>query len=132
LINAAGIVDVISAAALVLAVLTALYTLWLPDVSAALAIVPEDDPDDRGPQRTQVSRAMWTKAVPLFLATSVTTLILVPRGLAICIEAVRHIGAWPFDDVKALFLLTLSLLLLLAIVAAVQVANLRLLRRTLG
>ncbi|WP_206073828.1 hypothetical protein [Mesorhizobium sophorae] len=57
--------DAISAASLVLAVLAALYTLWLPDVSAALDIVPEPDRDNRGPQRSQVKLALFTKALPL-------------------------------------------------------------------
>jgi divalent metal cation (Fe/Co/Zn/Cd) transporter len=41
--------DAISAGSLVLGVLAALYTLWLADSDAALAIKPKADKDDRGP-----------------------------------------------------------------------------------
>jgi hypothetical protein len=124
--------DAISAASRGLAVLTALYTLWLPEVSAALGITPKPDPDDRDPQRDQASRAFWTKAVPLALVTSAATLILLPRGIAILVEAWAHGTTWVFDDVKALFVLTLALLLLLAIVAFTQLVGLATMRRKLG
>lgn len=124
--------DAISAASLVLAVLAALYTLWLPDVSAALAITPKDDEDDRGPQRTQVRTALLTKALPLGLATIAATAILLPRGINIVVEAWVHKGNWAFDDVKAFFVLTLSLMLLLAIVSATQLAGLLAKRAAIG
>lgn len=116
--------DAISAASLVLAVLAALYTLWLSDVSAALAIAPKDDQDDRGPQRAQVMLALRAKALPLGLATVASTMILLPRGIGILAEAWAHWREWCFDDVKALFVLTLSLILLLASVSAAQVVGL--------
>jgi hypothetical protein len=124
--------DVISAASLVLAVLAALYTLWLPEVSAALHITPKQDPDDRDPQRQQANRAFWTKAVPLALATSAGTSILLPRGMAILGEAWDQGASGTFDDVKALFILTLALLLLLTIVAIAQLVGLAAMRRKLG
>jgi hypothetical protein len=60
--------DAISAASLVLAVLAALYTLWLPDVTAALDLKPAVDPDDRGPQRAKIVSAILSKALPLAFA----------------------------------------------------------------
>lgn len=116
--------DAISAASLVLAVLAALYTLWLPAVSAALAITPAADKDDRGPQRGQVVSALRTKALPLAGATLAATLILLPRGIAITAEAWMCWQEWGFDDVKAFFVLTLSLMLLLALVSAAQLIGL--------
>lgn len=116
--------DAISAASLVLAVLTALYTLWLGDVNAALALEPKPDRDDRAPQRAQVKSAIFTKAVPLGGATIAAFLILAPRTLAILREVYYHHADWAFDDVKALFVLTDTLLALLAIVAVVQLVAL--------
>jgi hypothetical protein len=124
--------DVISAASLVLAVLAALYTLWLPEVSAALAIAPADDKDDRGPQRKKVKTALLTKALPLGLATGCSTTILLPRGSAIVVEAFMHWRAWAFDDVKAFFILTLALMLLLTTVSLAQIVGLIAKRRLIG
>lgn len=128
----AQLADAISAASLVLAVLAALYTLWLGDVTAALDLKAKPDKDDRAPQRKQVMRALLTKALPLFLATTAGTLILLPRSLAILCEARRHGRAWGFADVKALFVLTEGLLILLGVVALVQFVRLIMKRIALG
>jgi hypothetical protein len=124
--------DVISAAGLVLAVLAALYTLWLGDVNAALSLVAKTDGDDRGPQRVQVRRAIFTKALPLAGASSAAVLILVARALAILGEVYHHHSNWRFDDIKALFVLTIVLLSVLASVAFVQLLSLIAKRRELG
>lgn len=116
--------DAVSAASLVLAVLAALYSLWLGDVNAALAIIPKPDRDDRTPQRKQATAVLLTKALPLMVATVSAALILGPRSVAILGEVYEHHADRPFDDVKALFVLTSALLVVLAIVAAVQTAGL--------
>ena len=116
--------DAISAASLVLAILAALYTLWLPTVTAALDATPASDPDDRGPQRKQVMSALLTKALPLAFATMASTAILLPRGIAILREIWEHHAEWAFNDVKAFFVLTLVLMLLLAAVSFSQLVRL--------
>lgn len=116
--------DAVSAASLVLAVLAALYSLWLGDVNAALAIIPKPDRDDRTPQRKQATAVLLTKALPLLVATVSAALILGSRSVAILGEVYEHHADRPFDDVKALFVLTSALLVVLAIVAAVQTAGL--------
>jgi hypothetical protein len=116
--------DAVSAASLVLAVLAALYSLWLGDVNAALAIIPKPDRDDRTPQRKQATAVLLTKALPLMVATVSAALILGPRSVAILGEVYEHHADRQFDDVKALFVLTSALLGVLAIVAAVQTAGL--------
>ena len=112
--------DAISAASLVLAVLAALYSLWLGEVNAALAITPKPDPDDRAPQLKQATSALCTKALPLMLATISAAIVLAPRSCAILREVYRHHADRPFDDVKALFVLTSALLAILSVVATVQ------------
>ena len=112
--------DAISAASLVLAVLAALYSLWLNEVNAELAITPKPDPDDRGPQLKQATSVLCTKALPLMVATISAAIILAPRSFAILCEAYHHHADQSFDDVKALFLLTSALLAVLGIVATVQ------------
>ncbi|NTE56406.1 hypothetical protein G6M78_15115 [Agrobacterium tumefaciens] len=116
--------DAISAASLVLAVLAALYTLWLPAVTTALDLKPASDPDDRGPQRGKIMSAILTKAMPLSLAAIASISILAPRGAAIIVEIWHHHAEWAFDDVKAMFVLTLALMLLLAIVSVTQLVRL--------
>lgn len=82
--------DAVSAASLVLAVLAALYSLWLGDVNAALAIIPKPDRDDRTPQRKQATAVLLTKALPLLVATVSAALILGSRSVAILGEVYEH------------------------------------------
>lgn len=124
--------DAISAASLVLAVLAALYTLWLPSVTAALEIEPKPDAEDREPQRKQVMDALVYKSAPLCVATAASAIILLPRSKAIVIEIWEHHAVWTYDDVKAFFLLTLSLMLVLALVSLAQLIRLIAKRIELG
>jgi hypothetical protein len=120
----ADLSDAVSAASLVLAVLAALYTLWLPAVSDALGIEPKTDKDDREPQRKQVAMAIRTKAVPLATTTVAASLILLPRGILVVAEAATHWREWSFNDVKALFVLTSVLMVVLASVSVAQLIKL--------
>lgn len=124
--------EAIAAASLVLAVLTALYTLWFNDVSKALGLKPETDPNDRKPQRDQVMHALYSKALPLSIATCSATLILMPRGFLILHNFWDNRATWMFDDVEALFILTLALLILLAFVTVTQLIGLVCQHRKLG
>ena len=121
-----------SAAGLVLAVLAALYTLWLPTVTAAVAIVPERDADNREGQRTEVVSAIFTKALPLAAASVATSIILLPRIFSILRDAVQHHSDWQYDDVKALLMLTYVLLVVLTVVSVVQLLRLIRTRLQLG
>jgi hypothetical protein len=126
------IADAIAAASLVLAILAALYSLWLSDVTAALDLEAKADRDDRTPQRKQVTRALLTKAVPLSLATIAGASILFPRSRAVLRQVDEHWQDWVFDDVKALFVLTEAMLILLTIVAFAQLLRLIFKRISLG
>lgn len=116
--------NAVSAASLVLGVLAALYTLWLPHVVAALDLKPERDPADREPQRRQARMVLLSRATPLFTAGMAATAVLLPRTIGIVAEAARHHDDWRYDDVKAFMVLTWLLLLLLSGVALVQVVGL--------
>lgn len=126
-----GLADAISAASLVLAGLAALYTLWLPEVTAARAIKKEGDPNNRGPQKLKADAALRPKALPLALASGAVVLILVPRGVCIVVEVILHWREWAYDDIKALFLLVLGLQSMLAVAAIRQFSDLRRVRKGL-
>lgn len=110
----------ISAASLVLAVLAALYTLWLGEVGKALDLEPATDPRDRGPQKDQVRSALVTKALPLFGSTLAAVCVMAWRTWLIVVEVFAHWREWAYDDVKAFFILTFVLLLILLGAATAQ------------
>lgn len=122
----------ISAAGLVLAVLAALYTLWLGDVGRALDLEPEPDKSNRGTQMDQVWSAFRTKGLPLFGASLMAVCILGPRACFIVAEFFAHRADWRYDDVKALFCLTVVLLVVLCVVAGAQAWSLVSKGRDLG
>ena len=115
----------ISAASLVLAVLAALYTLWLGEVTRALDTPVAPDKDNRGGAKTAVRRALLTKAAPLFAASLAAVAIMAPRSWFIAEEAVMRGWRAPFNDVKAFFMLTAILLGVLCWVAGAQLLGLR-------
>lgn len=110
----------ISAASLVLAVLAALYTLWLGEVGRVLAIEPDPDIQNRKPQKKTVTWAFLTKGLPLFLASGAAVGVIAPRTTTILEEVASHGAEWGFDDVKAFFVLTAALLAIITLVAAGQ------------
>ena len=110
----------ISAASLVLAVLAALYTLWLGEVGRALDLDPKPDKANRKPQEDQVLSALYTKGLPLFAASLAAVCIMSWRTWLILAECLAHWRDWAYDDVKALFVLTTVLLFIIFIAAAAQ------------
>lgn len=124
--------DAISAASLVLAVLAALYTLWLPQITKALAIKPARDAANRGGQKSEVMSAIVTKAAPLAAASVGATAILSDRFVRIAADVWRHHADWVYDDVKALMTLTYILIALLTVVALVQLGRLLVLHSQLS
>ena len=115
----------ISAASLVLAVLAALYTLWLGEVTRALDAPVAADRDNRGGAKKLVRQALLTKAAPLFAASLAAAAIMVPRSWSIVMQAALHGRGTPFNDVKAFFLLTAVLLAILCWVSCGQILRLR-------
>ena len=110
----------ISGASLVLAVLAALYTLWLGEVNRALELDPEPDTTNRASQQDQVWSALFTKGLPLFAASLAAACVMSWRTYLIVAECFAHWRAWDYDDVKALFVLTSVLLFTIFMAAAAQ------------
>jgi hypothetical protein len=121
----AQIQDALAASALVTAVLAALFTLWQADVQKALDLPKRDDRANRGPEKTKVQAALWTRAVPLFATSGATLLILANRSWKIACEAHACTpSTCVYDDVKALVVLTEVLILILWVAVAAQIVAL--------
>jgi hypothetical protein len=99
----------------------------MPDVAAALAEKASNDPKNNGPLKTRLRVILGTRLYPLLVAGMTTVLILLPR----CYGIVR--SPWTcvprpgchYDDVQALMLLTVVLLILLCAALASQIGAVR-------
>lgn len=119
--------DALAASALVLAILAALFSVWMPDVAAALAEKASNDPKNNGPLKTRLKVILGTRLYPLLAAAMTTVIILLPR----CYGIVR--SPWTctpwirchYDDVQALMLFTVLLLILLCVALGVQIGAVR-------
>jgi hypothetical protein len=120
-----GMPDALAASALVTAVVAALFSLWQPEVQTALDSKESDDPGNWGETADIVRSALRSRACPLAITASATSLILVPRAIGIFIHALGSAcGLRCYDDVQAMFLLTEGLMLALAVVTLRQIGAL--------
>jgi len=119
--------DALAASALVLAILAALFSVWMPDVAAALAEKGSTDKKNNEPLKTRLRVIARTRLYPLLAAGLTTAIILLPR----CWRIVRSpwtCAPWDqchYDDVQALMLLTVVLLILLCVALIVQILSVR-------
>jgi len=117
--------DALAASALVLAILAALFSVWMPDVVAALTEKGSNDPRNNVPLKNRLSLILWARLIPLLAAAVATVAILAPR----CCRIVRSpwtCTPWAkchYDDVQALMLLTVTLLVLLCAALGFQIVG---------
>ncbi len=119
--------DALAASALVLAILAALFSVWMPDVAAAMAEKGSADKDNNGPLKTRLKLIARTRLYPLFAAALTTAIILLPRCWGI-VRSPWTCTPWDqchYDDVQALMLLTVLLLILLCVALILQIMSVR-------
>jgi hypothetical protein len=102
--------DLLSANSLLLAVLGVVFSVWYPEIMAAINIqIPAHKVDVRPSEREIVSAAMWQKAIPLAVVVGVIFLVFVPNTVEVVKAAVVtfvHSGFGAFrryDAVKTAF-----------------------------
>jgi hypothetical protein len=119
--------DALAASALVLAILAALFSVWMPDVATALAEKGSTDKKNNEPLKTRLRVIARTRLYPLLAAGLTTAIILLPRCYGI-VWSPWTCTPWDqchYDDVQALMLLTVVLLILLCVALVVQVLSVR-------
>jgi hypothetical protein len=70
--------DTLAAASLLLTAIAIVYSLWYPEMTSVLKLVPQAHKADNRDAHTQVRRAIGTRAIPLLVISLVLTLIFVP------------------------------------------------------
>jgi hypothetical protein len=82
--------DLLSAASLLLAIMSALYGLWRKDIDDALHIVPPRHPPDRVLPFGRVGGVLYTRALPLAIASVLVALVILPASLGVIGGSFAH------------------------------------------
>ena len=109
--------DVISTASLLLALVTALMSFWYSDVTQAIGKSNPNLANERKTLLNQIAPIFWSKALPLAVGSIIIAVVFLNRALQIFFEALESFNTGAkYNDLKAAFLVTEFLLLILAIV----------------
>ena|SRR5438876_145808 len=82
--------DTLSAASLLLTAIAIIYSLWYPEMTAALKIVPETHKADNRRAFAHVGDVVRTRAVPLLLISFFLTTIFIPDTAVILRASIQH------------------------------------------
>jgi hypothetical protein len=130
--------DKLSAASLLLTAVAIIYSLWYPEISRALKIVPKPHKPDNRAEFKEVGRLLMTRSLPLFLISLALAAIFVPDSVEITRETYAILGNPDlrahsrYDAVSACFLAVTTLTILFAGHLTVLTAQLAALRRRLN
>lgn len=102
--------DKLSAASLLLTAVAIIYSLWYPEISGALKIVPKPHKPDNRADFKQVGRIFVTRSLPLFLISIVLVAIFAPDSIQIMARTLQSLVSAKsrahsrYDAVTACFL----------------------------
>lgn len=116
----------LSASSVLLAILAILYGAWYADIKQTSEIILEDQKANRTGQRTALYSALWTKALPLALGSTITSLIFVARTLDIVAQSLscKASAGCQYDDVQAAFVAIELFVILITAAAWLQAGGL--------
>lgn len=128
--------DLLSAASLLLAVVSVLYGLWYPEISSALLTVVPPHAADRARPRRIVRDAAWGRALPVVTGSLCVGFVFLPKVVGIWSESLRDfsrngIGYFDsYDPIRTAFCLVVLFSLSLGLHSMVRfIRLLRLLHR---
>jgi len=111
--------DALSAASLLLAAIALLYSAWSNSIDAETKRVYSTQPQTKKDEKAVTRAVLWWRAIPVTLAAALAFAAFAPRALKVtkasfeCLKGAK--ANCIYDDVSALFLLTETVLLGLAI-----------------
>jgi hypothetical protein len=98
--------DLLSAASLLLTVVSILYGLWYPEIIKAIETEVPSHPQNRVKPHKEVSAVLWYKAIPLAIIAAPFGLIFLPDAVAVVCRAIRILissGEGGYDAVETAF-----------------------------
>jgi len=89
--------DILSAASLLLAIVTVLYALWYKELASALQTeIPEHREEYPKPLAT-LKKVFFSRAIPLFLSSVTVSFVFLPDAITIVMQAIE---VWSTGDIR--------------------------------
>src|SRR6516164_835382 len=85
--------DLLAAGSLLLTVVTILYSIWYPEISAATATKVDDLPANNKAAYLECRNVLWWKTIPLCVIATALCLINLPDALKILFYAISQISS---------------------------------------
>lgn len=130
--------DLLSASSLLMAIAAILFSLWYPEITKALEVVPKTFSEDNVASRASVSAVLFSKAMPVAIMALAVAMIFLPDAIKLAQEsfrAFRELGLGTlekYDAVRTAYCFVSVLAIVLAIYMWVLVAKLWFLRKRLS
>lgn len=122
--------ELLTAASVLLAITGVLYALWHDDIVNAISMVMPQHKEDRGEFDKKLKSALWSRAIPLFIATVCIMLVYLPPSIGIILssfQGYRSLGLeylQNYDPIATSFVLVEVFTSVLAIQSVVYVSKL--------
>lgn len=81
--------ELLTAASVLLAITGVLYALWHDDIVNAISMVMPQHKENRGEFEKNLKSVLWSRAIPLLLATICITLVYLPPSIVIIASSVK-------------------------------------------
>ncbi|KKA46005.1 hypothetical protein [Salinivibrio sp. KP-1] len=92
--------ELLTAASVLLAITGVLYALWHDDIVSATSMVMPPHKENRGEFKKTLKSVLWSRAIPLLLATLCIMLVYLPPSVGIIASSLRGYCSLGFDNFK--------------------------------
>jgi len=92
--------DILSAASLLLAIVTVLYALWYQELISALQTEIPEHIEDYPKPLAALKNVLFSRAIPLFLSSVTVSFVFLPDAITIILQV---IDAWSAGDISKHF-----------------------------
>lgn len=89
--------DILSAASLLLAIVTVLYALWYQELISALQTEIPEHIEDYPKPLAALKNVLFSRAIPLFLSSVTVSFVFLPDAITIILQV---IDAWSAGDIS--------------------------------
>lgn len=90
--------ELLTAASVLLAITGVLYALWHDDIVNAISMTMPPHEEDRGKFKTNLKSALWSRAIPLLLATLCIMLVYLPPSIGIIVSSAQGYSSLGFGN----------------------------------
>lgn len=92
--------ELLTAASVLLAITGVLYALWHNDIVSALSLKMPPHKENRGEYDKKLKSVLWSRSIPLLLATLCIMLVYLPPSIGIALSSFSGYSSLGFENFK--------------------------------